>query len=284
MSEHRLQGLPGAPGAAAGTARVLAAAIRESGFVAADRRPAELDRARAALAAAAAELEAIAARLPPEEAEVVATGALMAADPALDAAVERGTTSGLPAGAAIVRACDEHATAIAAIGDERLAARAEDVRSLGRRAARIAAGDASPEAGDEPIVLVAEDLGPADVAELDSAVVAIALAGGAQTGHAAIVARGLGIPLALRLGPDVLDARGIVAVDGDAGTAVLSTTRRSRPRVPRTIAAVPSRSARWPSASCRPSPATAGACACWSTPRPLPSSRRAWRPAPRASA
>jgi phosphoenolpyruvate-protein kinase (PTS system EI component) len=222
MSEHRLQGLPGAPGAAAGTARVLAAAIRESGFVAADRRPAELDRARAALAAAAAELEAIAARLPPEEAEVVATGALMAADPALDAAVERGTTSGLPAGAAIVRACDEHATAIAAIGDERLAARAEDVRSLGRRAARIAAGDASPEAGDEPIVLVAEDLGPADVAELDSAVVAIALAGGAQTGHAAIVARGLGIPLALRLGPDVLDARGIVAVDGDAGTAVLS--------------------------------------------------------------
>jgi phosphoenolpyruvate-protein kinase (PTS system EI component) len=52
--------------------------------------------------------------------------------------------------------------------------------------------------------------------------VAIALAGGAQTGHAAIVARGLGIPLALRLGPGVLEASGVIAVDGDAGTAVLS--------------------------------------------------------------
>ena len=227
MSEHRLKGLPGAPGAAVGRARVLAAAIAESASVAAERRPAELDRARVALAAAAGELEAIAARLRAggreQEADVVATGALMAADPALDAAVERHTASGRPAPEAIVRACDEHAAAIAALGDERLAARAEDIRSLGRRAARLAAGYESPgSAGNEAVVLVADDLGPADVAELDSAVVAIALAGGAQTGHAAIVARGLGIPLALRLGPDVLEARGIVAVDGDAGTAVLS--------------------------------------------------------------
>ena len=222
MSEHRLRGLPGAPGAAAGRARVLAAAITESASVAAERRPAELERARAALAAAAAELEAIAARLRDEEAAVVATGALMAADPALDAAVERHTASGRPAPEAILRACDEHAAAIAALADERLAARAEDVRSLGRRAARLAAGKSLGSRGNEPVVLVADDLGPADVAELDSAVVAIALAGGAQTGHAAIVARGLGIPLALRLGPDVLEARGIVAVDGDAGTAVLS--------------------------------------------------------------
>ena len=53
---------------------------------------------------------------------------------------------------------------------------------------------------------------------------AIALAGGAQTGHAAVVARGLGIPLALRLGPALLDARAgdPIVVDGDAGTAVLA--------------------------------------------------------------
>jgi multiphosphoryl transfer protein len=227
MSEHRLRGLPGAPGAAAGRARVLAAAIRESASVPAEGRPGELEEARAALAAAAVELEAIAARLRAggreDEAEVVATGALMAADPALDAAVERHTAAGRPAPEAIVRACDEHAAAIAAIGDERLAARAEDVRSLGRRAARLAAGYESPDqAGGEAVVLVADDLGPADVAELDGAVVAIALAGGAQTGHAAVVARGLGIPLALQLGPDVLKARGVMAVDGDAGAAVLS--------------------------------------------------------------
>ena len=227
MRENRLQGLPGAPGAAVGRARVLAAALHESASTPAEGRPAELDRARAALAAAASELEAIAARLRAagreEEAEVVATGALMAADPALDAAVERHTASGRPAPEAIVRACDEHAAAIAAIGDERLAARAEDVRSLGRRAARLAAGDAaSASSGAGAVVLVADDLGPADVAELDDAVVAIALAGGAQTGHAAVVARGLGIPLALRLGPEIMGAHGEIVVDGDAGAAMLS--------------------------------------------------------------
>ena len=227
MGEHRLMGLPGAPGTASGRARVLAAAIPDSASVPADRRPAELDRARAGLAAAAAELEAIAARLRgggrDDEADVVATGALMACDPALDAAVERHTTAGRPAPEAIVRACDEHAAAIAAIGDERLAARAEDVRSLGRRAARLAgaADELSGPVGDDAVVLVADDLGPADVAELDGAVVAIALAAGAQTGHAAVVARGLGIPLALGLGPDLMRARGEIVIDGDAGTAVL---------------------------------------------------------------
>ena len=77
---------------------------------------------------------------------------------------------------------------------------------------------------DDDIVLVADDLGPADVVELDGAVAAIALAGGAQTGHAAVVARGLGIPLVVRLGPALLDARAgdPIAVDGDAGTAVLA--------------------------------------------------------------
>ncbi len=244
MGEQRLTGLPGAPGAAAGRARILAAAQAESGRVPIEGRGAELDRARGALSAAGAELDAIAARLRAggreDEAEVVATGALMAGDPALDSAVERHAAAGQPASEAIIHACDEHADAIAALGDERLAARAEDVRSLGRRAARLAArndssgrgggddssgpatDDSSGRGGGDDVVLVADDLGPADVAELDGAVVAIALAGGAQSGHAAVVARGLGIPLALQLGPEVLTARGLIAVDGDAGTAVLA--------------------------------------------------------------
>jgi len=236
MTERRLTGLPGAPGMAAGSARLLTAAPAEAGTVPAARRAGELARARRALARAGAELEALAARLRsdgrPDEADVVATGALMAADPALEAAVERHTTAGLPAAAAVLAACDEHAAAIAALADDHLSARAEDVRSLGRRAARLAnphEGGHGAAAAEEAIVLVADDLGPADVAELDDAVVAIALAAGAPTGHAAVVARGLGIPLAVRLGPAVLEARAgdTIAVDGDAGTAVLSPCRET---------------------------------------------------------
>jgi multiphosphoryl transfer protein len=245
MGERRLTGLPGAPGLAAGRARVLGAAPIDADDVPVGRRPAELERARRALAAAGAELEAMAASLRargrPEEAGVVATGALMAGDPALDAAVERHTSAGRSATAAIVRACDEHADTIAALGDERLAARAADVRSLGRRATRLVEGHDGSWGGDvssrgevspggdvssdaDAVVLVADDLGPADVVGLDRAVAAIALAGGAQTGHAAVVARGLGIPLALRLGDELLSVRDgdLIAVDGDAGTVVLT--------------------------------------------------------------
>jgi len=232
MAERRLKGLPAAPGTAAGPARVLTAARATAGTVPAADRADELETARNALAAAGAELDLLAGRLRADgradEAEIVATGALMAADPALEDAVERHTTAGLPAAAAVLEACGEHADAIAAIGDERLAARAEDVRSLGRRAARLAqepgAAPAALDPRSDPVVLVADDLGPADVAELDDAVVAVALAAGAPTGHAAVVARGLGIPLAVGLGSALLEARAgeQVAVDGDAGTAVLS--------------------------------------------------------------
>jgi phosphoenolpyruvate-protein kinase (PTS system EI component) len=70
-------------------------------------------------------------------------------------------------------------------------------------------------------VLVAESLGPADVAEL-SGVEGVALAGGGVTAHAAIVARSLGLPMVVGFGPEILDiADGEeVVLDGDGGLLV----------------------------------------------------------------
>jgi phosphoenolpyruvate-protein kinase (PTS system EI component) len=165
----------------------------------------------------------------------------MAGDPALAAELERAVRAGRPAAAALVEAAETMAAAIASLDHAGLAARADDVRSLGRRAARAAdaapvaagepppgpAGEAVPgSAAAEPVVLVADDLGPADVAELGSGTAAVALAGGSPTAHAAIVARGLGIPMVVGLGPDVLDAAGstLLAVDGSAGTVTLGAS------------------------------------------------------------
>ncbi len=49
-------------------------------------------------------------------------------------------------------------------------------------------------------ILVASDLGPAEVAELESGVRGIALAAGGVSAHAAIVARSLGIPMVVGVG------------------------------------------------------------------------------------
>jgi phosphoenolpyruvate-protein kinase (PTS system EI component) len=236
MGERLLRGLPASPGVAAGPARVLVAALVDTVALAERARPVELERARAALAAAGEELARVAERLRGEdradEAEIVETGVLMAEDPALAGELERTVLeAGRPAAAALVEAGDALAATIASLGDERLAARADDVRSLGRRAARLAEpeeGLAEPKEGltpfrFAPVVLVADELGPADVAELGDGVAGVALAGGSPTAHAAIVARGLGIPMVVGLGDAVLDARdgAPVCVDGASGTAAL---------------------------------------------------------------
>ncbi len=232
MAERVLQGLPAAPGVASGRARPLAPVLATSAPVA--DRAAELEHARAALARAGEQLAALARRLRADgragEAEIVETGELMAADPALDAALEAAIEDGLDAPSALVRACGVHADAIAALGDATLALRADDVRSLGRRAAGLAAGAEAGETEPGDAVLIAEDLGPADVAELPPGVVAIALAAGGPSAHAAVIARGLGIPMVVGAGPDVLALQGEVLVDGDRGEVVAEPERAAAPR------------------------------------------------------
>ena len=242
MSERVLSGAPASPGLAIGHARVLS---YPSGAPARDPGPtreaaAEAQHARGALREAAAELERIAAGLRADgrsdDAEIVETGVLMAADPLLDSAVSAAVMeAGRSAAAALIEATEEHALVIASLPDALLAARADDVRSLGRRAARIAAG--APDLGPDgeravrastrspglPFILVADDLGPADVAEHGDQLAGIALSGGGVTAHAAIVARSLGIPMTAMAGPELLrvgDGTRVV-VDGGEGTVIL---------------------------------------------------------------
>jgi multiphosphoryl transfer protein len=231
MSERVLSGAPASPGLAIGHARVIS---NPSGGSARDPGPAREPEAEArhageALRQAAAELERIAAGLRddgrPGDAEIVETGALMAADPLLESAVSAAVIErGRSAAAALLEATDEHASAIASLPDALLAARADDVRSLGRRAARIAAGVPDEAARNgSAFILVAADLGPADVAEHGEQLAGIALSEGGVTAHAAIVARSLGIPMTVLAGPELLrveDGAGIV-VDGGDGTVVL---------------------------------------------------------------
>jgi phosphoenolpyruvate-protein kinase (PTS system EI component) len=221
--ELALRGISAAPGIASGTAVALdRPRQRARAAVAQAARGREAERARAALEASGAELHAIAAHLREsgrdDEADIVETGVLMAADSSLMKLVDSLVLeSGLHAEAALAKAADQIATDLANLGDPTLALRADDVRSLGRRAAAHAGGGRVAVKGG---VLIARSLGPADVAEISPS--AIALVGGGVTAHAAIVARSLGIPMVVGLGDDALeveDGEGVI-LDGDAGFLV----------------------------------------------------------------
>src|SRR5260370_4992145 len=228
--ERAVQGVRASPGVACGVAggldrpRPLARTA-----VAPAARGREVDRANAALRAAAHELQEIATSLREKgrdaEAEIVETGELMAADPALiDRMQSLILESGLPADAALGQAADQIAKDLAHLDDPTLALRADDVRSLGRRAAAHARGGRTHASAG---VLVAATLGPADVAELATYAKGVALAGGGVTAHAAIVARALGMPMVVGLGADALEGGdgGEVGLGGGAGMVI----RRPRP-------------------------------------------------------
>jgi phosphoenolpyruvate-protein kinase (PTS system EI component) len=210
-----LRGVGASPGVAVG--------IADCGLRIADGlRLAEGGDAASVLEATAARFDELAAAAPGAEAEILSASAMMARDPALLAAVEAELADDNPLGQALIDATEGFAQQLEAIDDPTLSARAEDVRSIGRRAANPQSANRNPPASRNPqsaipVVVIARDLGPADVAELPKETVAIALSQGAVTAHAAIVARARGIPMVVGLGDEALRAEGRVIVDGDTG-------------------------------------------------------------------
>jgi multiphosphoryl transfer protein len=244
MSEQILRGLPASPGVGVGPAHLLDPRSPGEGAcsVPLSERPAASERAEAALDEAGARVSAVAERLRSEgrtdDAEIVDTGAMLAADPALRTAVkERILGTGQNPAGAIIDAAEQLARKLSELEDLMLAARADDVRSVARRAALIAAGKPGSLDADgwSERVLVASDLGPADVAELGAQLSGMALAHGAVTAHAAIVARSLGIPMIVGLGEELLSIAedDPVVIDGSEGEFVVSPslTRAARARL-----------------------------------------------------
>ncbi len=111
----------------------------------------------------------------------------------------------------------------AALADPYLNARAADVRAVGDQVLRAMLGGAREKVTHEG-VLVAEDLTPADTADLDpSRVQAVVTAYGSATSHSAILAGSLGIPAVVGAGRWVLDIPdgATMIVDGSDGSVIV---------------------------------------------------------------
>lgn len=108
--------------------------------------------------------------------------------------------------------------------NELLAARANDVRDVGNRVLKLLAGDAGSGKIDLPenTILIAEDLTPSDVAEIDvSKVKGFCTVAGGSTSHVAILARAFGIPALAAMNPNVLEIPNGAMVIIDAQNTML---------------------------------------------------------------
>ena len=201
---RRYQGVPVSGGKAAG--QLYPGGPQGNG------RPAGPDEVAAAFAAVAQDRSALAQQLRQdqrdEQADIVAIGGLIAADPTLIEPAVAAVRDGADAAAAVERSAAVQAAAIAALANPDLAARADDVRQVANAVlARLAGGGTSPPpAGD--FILVGREADPADLIRLaESGLVgAVSVSGGANS-HAAIIARGLGIPMLAGSDPEVLAVR-----------------------------------------------------------------------------
>jgi len=225
----RFTGLPVSDGIALGTLHI---ADTETAVSATPEEVGE------AFAAVAAERFALAERLRAagrdQEAAIIEIGGLIAADPLLADPAVAAVRDGGDVATAVRQATEAQAAVLEALPNPEMAERAGDVRQVAHAVLdRLSQAGAAPRpVGD--FILVRREVSPADLIELAEAglVGAVSVAGGASS-HAAIIARGLGVPMIAGTDPAVLAApagqRGLL--DADAGELIVGPEAGDLPAV-----------------------------------------------------
>ncbi|PVE97265.1 phosphoenolpyruvate--protein phosphotransferase [Microbacterium sp. TPD7012] len=190
--------------------------------IAPEDRADEVSAIEWAAVAVADQLRSRTAQATGEARAILDASRLLASDPELVAdATALVQTKGRSAARAVWEAAAVHEKGLRALGG-RMAERVADIRDVRDRIiAEVLEVDLPgvPER-DEPFVLVATDLAPADTASLEGGqCVGLVTEQGGPTSHTAIIARSLGLPAVV----GVAGATGVVAgalllVDGDHGT------------------------------------------------------------------
>ncbi|HEX2729592.1 MAG TPA: phosphoenolpyruvate--protein phosphotransferase [Rubrobacteraceae bacterium] len=191
---------------------------------------AELERFRAAVAVVAERLSETADELreagSESEAGIFEAHVEMAEDEDLHEGVEERVRGLQSPESAILEVGEEYAAIFAAMEDEYMAARADDVRDVANQiAAQLMGRDATGLASlGSPSVVLATSLAPSDTARIPKGMaLAFVTAEGSKTSHVSIMARSMGIPAVVGVGAILegsLDAK-TVAVDGGEGYAVV---------------------------------------------------------------
>ncbi|MEL0627485.1 phosphoenolpyruvate--protein phosphotransferase [Salinibacterium amurskyense] len=188
---------------------------------------AEKEAAASALTFVAADLRARAEKADAEANEVLTATALMAEDPSILDSVNELIDGGKAAERAVFEAFTSFREMLISLGGM-MAERATDLSDVSQRVVARLRGVEAPGVPqrDEPFVLVADDLAPADTAllELDK-VLALVTRQGGPTSHTAILARSKAIPAIMGVAEALeLADETLVIVDAGAGTITTEPT------------------------------------------------------------
>ncbi len=137
------------------------------------------------------------------------------------------SSQGINAEYAVLTTGDNFSEMFAAMDDDYMRARAADVKDISSRVVRILQGvEAKEDIGDEPVILVADDLAPSETVQLDkSKVLSFVTRLGSTNSHTAILARTMNIPALVGVGfPEDIDGA-MAIVDGKKGYFIISPTQ-----------------------------------------------------------
>ncbi len=160
----------------------------------------------------------------------------MLEDPMLAESVKKGVDAGNTIELAVADATLELSQMLATLEDEMFAARAMDVQDVGQRVLRILleVPEVSLTNLHEPSIIIAKDLTPSDTAKMDpESILGFCTEGGGLTSHSTILARTLGIPAVVGLGPHLMNevTTGMhLVLDGTEGVIVIDPDKETQAR------------------------------------------------------
>jgi phosphoenolpyruvate-protein phosphotransferase len=148
-------------------------------------------------------------------------------DPELTEAIQALVTAGQSPVKAWKATIDDRAAAIAALSDPLLAARAADLRDVGKRVLRLMLGlsEKNTSMPTTPVVVIARELSPSDTASFEpERVLGFGIVEGGPTSHVAILARALGLPAIVGVDESMLalDEGTPVILNGNDGTLTVN--------------------------------------------------------------
>ena len=161
-----------------------------------------------------------------KEAEIFRIHSMLLDDEEFKGAAENFISQGMSAVEAVRRAGEAVAGMFRELGDDYLAGRAQDIKFITERLCRILTGNGEyePDMGEEPFILVSDDLSPGETVKLDRRhLLGFVTFGGSSNSHTAILARALGLPALIGTGKidEVYDGETAI-IDAERGELIIS--------------------------------------------------------------